>query len=97
MFKIFTLVSVGGSFNQYEDLVQPYLDATKAIYKSLVSVRKRAETGEIFVESQAFRIISLDKGQGYKPGYNPQNVLYVVINPSIRTVHVMGNEWRKSW
>ena len=94
---MFTLLSVGGSFNQYEDLLQPYLDATKMVYKNIVSVRKRGETGEIFVESQAYNIISMDKGQAYKRGYNPQNVVYVVINPSIRTVNIIANEWRKSW
>ena len=49
LFKLLTLLAVGGSFNQYEDTIQPYLDATKQLYKSLVSVRKRAETGEIFI------------------------------------------------
>jgi hypothetical protein len=49
LLKIFQLLVIGGSFNQYEDLIQPYLDWTKRIYKSLVSVRKRSETDEIFI------------------------------------------------
>lgn len=42
LLRLFQLLVVGGSFNQYEDIIQPYLDWTKKIYKSLVSVRKRA-------------------------------------------------------
>lgn len=41
LLRLFQVLVVGGSFNQYEDLLQPYLDWTKKIYKSLVSVRKR--------------------------------------------------------
>ena len=88
---------VGGSFNQYEDKIDPYLEWTKNMYKSLVSVRKRLETNEIFVESAFFEVRSLDKGKSFKKGYHPQNVLYVVVNPSIRTVHVLSNEWKKYW
>jgi cilia- and flagella-associated protein 300 len=88
---------VGGSFNQYEDKIEPYLEWTKKMYKSLVSVRKRLETNEIFVESVFFEVRSLDKGKSFKKGYHPQNVLYVVVNPSIRTVHVLSNEWKKYW
>jgi hypothetical protein len=35
--------------NQYEDLITPYLELTKLFYKSLVTVRKDAQTGDIFV------------------------------------------------
>jgi len=41
LLKVFQLLVVGGSFNQYEDMIGPYLDWTKKLYKSLVSVRKR--------------------------------------------------------
>lgn len=45
LLRLFQLLVIGGSFNQYEDMINPYLEWTKKIYKSLVSVRKRAETG----------------------------------------------------
>ena len=47
--KLFQLLVVGGSMNQYEDLITPYLDWTKQLYKSLVNVRKNAQTNDIFV------------------------------------------------
>ena len=85
------MLVVGGSFNQYEDMIAPYLDWTKKLYKSLVSVRKRSETEEIFVESQFNQVKSMDKGKSYKKGYHPQSLLFVIVNPSIRTVHVVSN------
>ena len=95
--KLFQLLVIGGSFNQYEDMIEPYLEWTKKIYKSLVSVRKKSETNELFVESLFFEIKSMDAGKSYKKGYHPQSLLYIVINPSIRSVHVIANEWKKIW
>ena len=40
---------------------------------------------------------SMDEGKSFKTGSHPQNVLYVIVNPSIRTVHVLTNEWKKFW
>ena len=56
--------------NQYEDLVTPYLDWAKKLYKSLVTVRKEAQTGDIFVETSAYLIKKIDSF--YEKGYNPQ-------------------------
>ncbi len=97
LFKVFQFLMIGGSLNQYEDKLSPYLDWTKKVYKALVSVRKKVETSEIFVESLAFRVKSFDSGKVKLSDYNPQNFTYVVINPSIRTAHVISNEWAKFW
>lgn len=88
---------IGGSFNQYEDMIHPYLEWTKKIYKALVAVRKRPETNEVFVESIFYEIKSMDGGKSFKKGTHPQQVLYVVVNPSLRTVHVLANDWKKYW
>ena len=63
LFKVFQFLMIGGSLNQYEDKLSPYLDWTKKVYKALVSVRKKVETSEIFVESLAFRVKSFDSGK----------------------------------
>jgi hypothetical protein len=39
----------------------------------------------------------MDSGKINKGTYNPQDVTYVIINPSIRTVHVISNNWIKFW
>lgn len=42
-------------------MVKPYLEWTKAIYKSLVSVRKQAESGNIYIDSIAVEIQKVEK------------------------------------
>ena len=81
--------------NQYEDLITPYLDWTRALYKGLVNVRKNAETNDIFVETNVYRVKKIDGC--YEKSYNPQEVLYVIVNSNTRIVHVIYNKWVKFW
>jgi hypothetical protein len=66
------------------------------LYKNVVSVRKQAESGNIFVDSIAVEITKIEKDI-FKKDYNPQNVLYVAISPSTRIVHIISNQWVKFW
>lgn len=81
--------------NQYEDLVSPYLNFVKNLYKTLVTVRKDSHTNDIFIESFFYNIRKIDKV--YEPSYNPQDVLFVVVNPNSRIVHILNNKWVKFW
>jgi len=36
LFRVFRHLCLGGAVCQFEDTIQPYLDATKAVYKDLV-------------------------------------------------------------
>ena len=36
IFRLFKHLAIGGVICQYEDTIQPYIEATKAIYKDLV-------------------------------------------------------------
>jgi hypothetical protein len=36
LFRIFTHICVGGEVCQFEDIITPYLDASKSLYKELV-------------------------------------------------------------
>jgi len=47
LFLLFQHLCLGGSVCQYEDTVQPYLDATKAIYKDLIRYGSYSSTLEI--------------------------------------------------
>lgn len=87
---------MGGSLNQYEDALSPYLQWTKAFYKSVVAVKKHGESGNIFIDSVAVQVNKIEK-DCYEKGFNPQSVVYVVVSPSIRTAHVISNEWVKFW
>lgn len=66
------------------------------MYKNLVSVRKQAESGNIFIDSIVVEVKKVEKGVFAKE-YNPQTVLYVAISPSTRTVSIVSNQWVKFW
>ena len=36
IFRLFKHVAIGGEVCQYEDIIQPYIDVTKSIYKDLI-------------------------------------------------------------
>lgn len=64
LFRLFKLLVLGGQMCQYEEQLQPYLDQTKSLYKSLVkyllpsnaSARKRADKDEIYLDTHAYQI-----------------------------------------
>jgi hypothetical protein len=49
------------------------------------------------MESLFYEVKSMDAGKSFKKSYHPQHLLYVVVNPSIRTVYVIANDWKKFW
>ena len=51
LYAIFQLVVLGGSLCQYENTLQPYLDLTRQLYKSMVTVYKNQnENNNIYVD-----------------------------------------------
>lgn len=95
LLKLFQLLQVGGSMNQYEDMIEPYFTWTKNLYKSLVTVRKDSSTGGIFLETTFLQVKKIDKV--FEPSWNPQEILFVIVNPNSRVVHVIHNRWVKFW
>ncbi|KAL4485995.1 hypothetical protein ABPG72_003929 [Tetrahymena utriculariae] len=114
LFRLFQLVVLGGQMCQWEEKLSVYLDATKHLYKNLVTqiqlkselnidelinlknrARKDSATDNIYIDSFVYEIQALDKS--YKKGNNPQDVLYIVVSPSIRMLHVVQNTWVRVW
>ncbi|XP_025070472.1 uncharacterized protein C11orf70 homolog [Alligator sinensis] len=56
LFRLFKHLCLGGTHCQFEDVLDPYLETTKALYKDLVSVQKHPETKEISVTSTVFKV-----------------------------------------
>ncbi|MEJ1281067.1 yes-associated protein 1 [Cricetulus griseus] len=56
LFCLFKHLCLGGSLCQYEDMLKPYLETAKLIYKDLVSVRKHPRTKEIQITSSVFKV-----------------------------------------
>mmetsp|Transcript_71311 Transcript_71311/g.133385 ORF Transcript_71311/g.133385 Transcript_71311/m.133385 type:complete len:267 (-) Transcript_71311:155-955(-) len=87
LFRVFSHVVFGGAINQYEDYVEDYVKATKAIYKDLLTV-KQVETGDVQVVSQVAAIQSLGQGGGLYHKESPLNFCYVIYDPIMRHVRV---------
>ncbi|OXB71057.1 UNVERIFIED_CONTAM: hypothetical protein H355_001719, partial [Colinus virginianus] len=56
LFCLFKHLCIGGALCQFEDVLGPYLETTKALYKDLVSVQKDPETKEIIITSTVFKV-----------------------------------------
>lgn len=58
---MFKHIVLGGGINQYENDLNVYLDTTRDLYKDLVNVYKDAESGELKLATQVYRIDSLEQ------------------------------------
>ncbi|KAM5224191.1 cilia- and flagella-associated protein 300 isoform 2-T2 [Hipposideros larvatus] len=56
LFRLFKHLCLGGALCQYEDVLNPYLETTKVLYKDLVSVRKIPQTKKIQITSSVFKV-----------------------------------------
>merc|ERR1712046_330566 len=87
------LLAVGGGMNQYEDVIDPYLETTKALYKDMGTVQKNA-SGALQVASMAFEITAVAGGSAKLfPRDSPHNFCYVSIDPVARLVKY----WYAAW
>ncbi|NXF91400.1 CF300 protein, partial [Eubucco bourcierii] len=91
LFCLFKHLCIGGTLCQFEDVVGPYLETTKALYKDLVSVQKNPETKEIHVVSTVFRVSAYDdKGLCYPSRKtHDQTFAYLIVDPCKQHVHIL--------
>ena len=94
IFKLFQLVVVGGFLNQYEDVIAPYRDVMRELYKLCVSVRKDASTGQMFIDTHCFSLHAIDKRPVFKSEH-PQNLLIVLVQPFTKTVVLLYLMWSR--
>ncbi|KAJ3252872.1 hypothetical protein HK103_001117 [Boothiomyces macroporosus] len=88
IFHVFKAVCLGGRLCQYEDVLEPYLHATKNIYKDLITVAK-SESGKLKVASLVYKINDIESSVSpLFPIQHPQNFCYVSIDPLRRHVNV---------
>ncbi|XP_043385373.1 transcriptional coactivator YAP1 isoform X5 [Chelonia mydas] len=75
LFCLFKHLCLGGTLCQFEDVLGPYLETTKALYKDLVSVQKDPETKEIIIISTIFKVSAYASTDGGSAGaLTPQHV-----------------------
>ncbi|XP_055471568.1 cilia- and flagella-associated protein 300 isoform X1 [Psammomys obesus] len=91
LFCLFKHLCLGGSLCQYEDVLKPYLETAKLIYKDLVSVRKHPQTKEIQITSSVFKVKAYDAvGVCYPSATeHEQTFSYFVVDPIKRHVNVL--------
>ncbi|XP_066426774.1 cilia- and flagella-associated protein 300 isoform X1 [Molothrus aeneus] len=91
LFCLFKHFCIGGTLCQYEDVVDPYLETTKAFYKDLVSVQKNPETREIHIISTVFRVSAYDaNGLCYPSSKSHQQTFaYLIVDPCKRHVNIL--------
>ncbi|KAH1186931.1 hypothetical protein KIL84_019680 [Mauremys mutica] len=91
LFCLFKHLCLGGTLCQFEDVLDPYLETTKALYKDLVSVQKDPETKEIIITSTIFKVSAYDDNGMCYPSTksHEQTFAYLIVDPLKRHVHVL--------
>ncbi|KFP87657.1 Uncharacterized protein C11orf70, partial [Acanthisitta chloris] len=91
LFCLFKHFCIGGTICQFEDVVDPYLETTKAFYRDLVSVQKNPETKEIGVISTVFRVSAYDANGLCYPSSksHEQTFAYLIVDPCKRHVYTL--------
>ena len=100
LFRIFRHLVVGGGMCQSEESIEPYLEMTKQLYKSLVKVRKvNNELGpKVEVTSNVIAVeASPRQMSGLFPKDSSYNLCYLIVDSSMRKVTVWYNAWVSFW
>lgn len=98
IYKLFQMLVIGGSMNQFDDDCNEYLNTLKALYKDLITVAKDPETGEIKVISQVFLIESIEGLDKLFPvPYHPQNWFFVIVDPIHWHATLLYHQWTNFW
>ncbi|XP_033338257.1 cilia- and flagella-associated protein 300 [Megalopta genalis] len=88
IFRIFRMLVLGGVLCQHEDTLDPYLDATKAIYKDLIRVEKQNNT-DLSVNTLVLEVVAKDgRDQAYFPcnPFHIQNIGFVLVYNNTREI-----------
>lgn len=100
LYRLLGHVVVGGSLCQYEDTFQPYVDAVRQIYKSLVRVVRNDNT-QLAIVSYCYKVcLTPSKKEGPLNSFypnnrtdHPQDFCYVCVDPIKRYVTVLYGAW----
>nr|XP_021552268.1 uncharacterized protein C11orf70 homolog [Neomonachus schauinslandi] len=95
LFCLFKHLCLGGALCQYEDVLHPYLETTKLLYKDLVSVRKNPQTKKIQITSSVFKVTAYDGAGVCYPSTesHEQTFSYFIVDPIKRHVHVLYHSY----
>ncbi|KAK2827277.1 hypothetical protein Q7C36_018203 [Tachysurus vachellii] len=91
LFRLFKHIALGGELCQFEDLISPYIETAKMIYKELLSVQTDSESKKISVVSTVLKVSAYDDYGLCYPSRrdNEQTFAYLCIDPFKRHVYVL--------
>ncbi|XP_003968947.1 cilia- and flagella-associated protein 300 [Takifugu rubripes] len=95
LFVLFKHLCLGGELCQYDDVIDPYMNATKRIYKDLISVQKDPDTRKISIISTVFKVRVYDESGRCYPGRRDeeQNFAYLIVNPVSHHVTLFSHSY----
>mmetsp|Transcript_2936 Transcript_2936/g.4950 ORF Transcript_2936/g.4950 Transcript_2936/m.4950 type:complete len:263 (+) Transcript_2936:126-914(+) len=90
---------LGGPMCQYEDVLEPYVETIKKLYKSLLSVQKNAATGKVEVTSVVYKVAAVQSGDKWSlfPKSSAQNFCYVFVDVARRQCTVWYHAYIPYW
>ena len=105
LYKIFRHLAVGGSLCQFEDVLDPYLEVSKLVYKELLTVWRNPRTAKPEVAPGVYEIDQVKfrrrDGGGEEeelfPEHSAQNWLYVSTDPFRRTCKAWLHRFKHHW
>ena len=92
MYQLFKRIITGGSLCQWDDSWSDYLEAARATYKDLLSVRKNPHSGQVEVVSYVYRIHGIRTEDGSNPLFPSgavHNACFAIVDPLRRHVTVL--------
>jgi len=94
---VFRHLVLGGGMNQWDDHIEPYVEATRGFYKDLLSVRKNPETNKVEITTVAYKVESVDATTNlFGHPNSPNNLCLLCIDPVPRTVMCYYFSWYNS-
>ena len=96
IYYLLKLVCLGGSINQYEDTLQPYLEVVLQLYRNLISVVKDPVTEQIRTNSLVYSVTGYKQDKLVFPSdlSHPQNVCYAIIDPARKHLTTFYHIWK---
>ena len=96
IYALLKLVCLGGSINQYEDTLQPYLEVVLQLYRNLISVVKDPVTELIHTNSLVYSVTGYKQDKLIFPSSHshPQNVCYAIIDPTRKHFTTFYHIWK---
>ncbi|XP_076683102.1 cilia- and flagella-associated protein 300 [Andrena cerasifolii] len=88
IFRIFQMLVLGGILCQYEDILDPYLDVTKVIYKDLIRVQKNKDS-DLSISTIVLQVVAKNsRGEAYFPcePSHVQNVGFLLVDGTTREI-----------